>query len=72
MEIVLENISAKLGTEDICTPIIGDASLYANSNESDIKSYKLCHEQKIIKSAVLQHRNIRRYCLNEGYPIVFL
>jgi hypothetical protein len=63
MKILLGDFSAVLGTEDIFTPVIGNDSLYANSNESDVKSYKLCHKQRIINSTVLQHRII--------LPIVF-
>jgi hypothetical protein len=63
MKILLGDFSAVLGKEDIFTPVIGNGSLYANSNESSVESYIFLRKQKIIKSTVLQHRIIR--------PIVF-
>lgn len=55
MKILLGDFSAVLWREDIFTSVNGNDSLCANSKESSVKIYKLCHKQKIIKSAVLQH-----------------
>jgi len=63
MKILLGDFSAVLWREDIFTSVIGNDSLYANSNESNVKSYKLCHKQKIIKSTVLQHRSFILLCV---------
>jgi hypothetical protein len=57
MKIFLGDFSAVLGREDIFTSVIGKDSLYANNNENGVKSYKLCHKQKIIKGRVLRHRS---------------
>jgi hypothetical protein len=43
MKILLGDISARVGREDIFKPTIGNESSHEISNDNGVKSSKLCH-----------------------------
>jgi hypothetical protein len=43
MKILLGDFNAKVGRENIFKPTIGNESLHQDSNDSGVKSSKLCH-----------------------------
>jgi hypothetical protein len=46
MKILLADFSAKVGTEDILKPAIGNESLHEISNDNGVVCSKFCHIQK--------------------------
>jgi Mg2+/Co2+ transporter CorB len=62
MKILLGDFNAKVGRENIFKPIIGNESLYQDSNDNvvGIVNFSTC-KNLVVKSTMFQHRNIHKY-----------
>jgi hypothetical protein len=62
MKILLGDLNAKVGREDIFKPIIGNESLHEISNDNGVGVVNYATpENLIVKSTMFPHRNIHKY-----------
>jgi exonuclease III len=62
MKILLEDLNAKVGREDIFKPTIGNESLHEISNDNGIKVLNFATSKNLrVKSMMFPHRNIHKY-----------
>jgi hypothetical protein len=62
MEIILEDFNAKVGTENIFKPAIGNESLHDGSNDNGVKLVKFATRKNlVVYSTLYLHRNIHNY-----------
>jgi hypothetical protein len=62
MKILLGNLSAKVGREDIFKPIICKESLYEASNDKGVRVvYFATSKNVIVKRKTFPHRNIHKH-----------
>jgi hypothetical protein len=64
MEILLRNLNAKVGREDIFKPTIGNESLHEISNDNGGRVVNFATSKNlIVKSTMFPHRNIHKHAL---------
>jgi hypothetical protein len=62
MKTQLGDFNAKLGREDIFTPVIGNESLHEDSNDNGVRVVNLATSKNlVVKSIVLPHQNMLKY-----------
>jgi hypothetical protein len=62
MEILLEDFSAKLGSEHIFKPTIGNESLHEINNDNGVRVVKFATSENVTtKSMMFPHRNTHKY-----------
>jgi len=64
MKILLGDFNAKVGRENIFKPTIGNGSLHQDSNDSNDSVRKVNFDTSknlVVKSTMIQHRNIHKY-----------
>jgi hypothetical protein len=62
MKILLGNVNAKVGREDIFKPTIGNESLHEISNENGIRVVNFATSKNLaVKSRMFEHDNIHKY-----------
>jgi hypothetical protein len=62
MKILLGNLNAKVGREDIVKQTIGDESLHEISNDNGVRVVNFATSKKlIVKSTIFSHRNIHKH-----------
>jgi hypothetical protein len=62
MKIILGDLNATLGREDIWKPPIGNDSLYQDSNDNGVRIvYFTRSKVLVVKSMMFLHRNIYNY-----------
>ena len=62
MKVLLVDINAKVGREDIFKPIIGQESLHQDSNDNGFRIVNFATSKNlVVKSTMFPHRNIHKY-----------
>ena len=62
MKKLLGDFSAKVGTENIIKPTIGQESLHQDSNDNGVRLVNLVTSKNlVVKSTMFPHRNIHKY-----------
>jgi len=62
MKILLGDINAKVGRENIFKPTIGQESLHLDSNDNGVRLVNFATSKNlVVKSTMFPHRNIRKY-----------
>jgi len=62
IKILLGNFYAKLGTEDIFKPTIGNDSLHQGSNDNGVSRVHFAtSKNRVVKSTMFPHRNFHHY-----------
>ena len=62
MKILLRDLKAKVGREDIFKPIIGQESLHQDSNDNGFRIVNFATSKNlVVKSTMFPHRNIHKY-----------
>jgi hypothetical protein len=65
MKILLEDINAKVGRENISKPTIGKESLHQHSNDNGVRIVSFATlKNLVVKSTMFPHRNIHNYSWN--------
>jgi len=60
MKILLGDVNAKLGREDIFKPTIGNERLQTDSNDNDVRIVNFATlKNLVVKSKTFPHRNIK-------------
>jgi hypothetical protein len=74
-KILLGDLNAKVGKEDIFKPTIGNETLYEISNDNGVRLVNFATSKNFrVKSMMFPHRNIRKYTWTsqDGKPIIRL
>jgi len=62
MKILLGDLNAKLGREDVFKPIFGNESLQQDSKDNDVRIVNFATSKNlVVKSEMFPHRNIHKY-----------
>jgi len=62
MKVLLVDINAKVGREDIFKPIIGQESLHQDSNDNGVRIVNFATlKNLVVKSTMFPHQNIHKY-----------
>jgi len=62
MKILIENFNAKVDSEDIFKPIIGQESLQQGSNDNGVRIVNFATSKNlVVKSTMFPHRNFHKY-----------
>jgi len=62
MKMLLGDVNAKVGRENIFKPTIGQESLHQDSNDSGVRIVNFATSQNpVVKSTMFPHRNIHKY-----------
>jgi len=62
MKILLGDFNAKVGTENIFKPIIGQESVHEDSNDNGVRITNFATSKNlVVKSTMFPHRNIHKY-----------
>jgi hypothetical protein len=75
IKILLGDISAKIGREDIFKPTIGNESLHEISNDNRVRVVNFATSKNlIVKSTIFPYHNIHKYSghLKMGTPMIRL
>jgi phage-related protein len=69
MKILLGDLNAKVGREDIFKLTIGNESLHEISNDNEVRVVNFATSKNlIIKSTMFPHRNIHKYACRWEHP----
>jgi hypothetical protein len=62
MKIILGDFNAKVGTENICKPMVGNESLHEISNARGVRAVNFATSKiLVVKSTMFPHRKIHKY-----------
>ena len=61
MKILLGDLNAKVGRENIFKPTIGNESLHQNNNDNGVRIVNFATSKCLDKSTMFPHRNIHKY-----------
>jgi hypothetical protein len=61
MKILLGDLNAKVGRENIFKPTIGNESLHQDSNDNRVRINFATSKNLVVKSTVFPHRNIHKH-----------
>jgi hypothetical protein len=61
MKIMLGDVNAKVGRENIFKPTIGNERLHEISNDNGVTVVNFTTSKKSVKSSIFSHRNIRTF-----------
>jgi hypothetical protein len=61
MKILLRDLNAKVGREDILKPILGNESLHETSNDNGIRVVNFATLKNLIKSTTFPHCNMHKH-----------